>query len=630
MSANSLVIRETVTLTPSQLLKDFEHPELIRVLLKKAQVSAIDIGSLAYTERKMVLTNSMIAARLPTPVCLKTLRPERREILLEILNFIAMGNNEISTNTALRQYKYALNWCDTNNHSNLFKSAEDARKAYQALTENLTHRLLVLKNLKVRPCYYMQRALKQLLNMKFKNNLTHIIAGIKTFKLPKGSSGSIPPEEHIRQATRTARDLSEKLSSTVLENKQLPLSIEINGSLCSFTPVLGRPYLTPYNGHQILAYNRETNSLFTTLEISKKFGLRKSEAQKRHDGFATTTRLANDDPRSPVRMRLAMLAADAYAQLFLYLTGATPSEFIKFDFDNAVAVAENSITKQLKSIKFRAGGKLTRYSISAKNGVPLLRKYLQLRNWILDGQESPYLFFKLNSKSGTPVQLTPQFQANYFNKLHGTFLPDGTTNIPPSTSRKIKNIALHTLNENPEIIAKSLNHTTETNLNYYSHQTIDRQRNEFSTYWAAVHKAAELINIDGTGFSVPSGQCSDYQHPRAKNDELDIQPSCSNQLGCLYCVHYSCHADEEDTFKLLSAQYVIDALQSSSIALPGKNNIIDNISEKLCELTEAIAAISKSHKQMVDRIRHKVFTLGILTPFWENRMVRFESVGLVI
>ncbi len=577
----------------------------------------------------MVFNNSMIAARLPTPVRLETLRLERREVLLEILNLIAMSNNEISANSALKQFKYALNWCDSNNHSDLFRSAEDARKAYQAFTESLTHRLLVLKNCKICLCYRAQLALKQLLKMKFKNNYIQIIAGIKTFKLPKGSFGSIPPEEHIRQATRTARDLSEKLSSTVLENKQLPLSIEINGSLCSFTPVLGRPYLTQYNRHQILAYNSETNTLLTPLEISKKFGLCKSTAQKRHDGFATTTRLAND-PRSPIRMRLAMLAADAYAQLFLYLTGATPSEFIKFDFDNAVAVAENSITKQLKSVKFRAGGKLTRYSISAKIGVPLLRKYLQLRNWIIDGQESPYLFLKLSSKSGTPVQLPPNFQAHYFKKLHGTFLPDGITNIPPLTSRKIKNIILHTLNEDPEIIAKSLNHTIETNLNSYSHQSIDRQRNEFSAYWSAVHKAASLINSDGTGLSVPSGRCSGYLHPRGKSEEISIQPSCTNQLGCFYCIHHSCHADEEDTFKLLSALYVIDALQSWSSTPQDKSSILHNIDERICEIIDAIAAISNNHKQMVDRIRHKVFTLGILTPFWESRMARFESVGLIV
>lgn len=630
MSAENLVMRETFSLTPAELVSEFERPELIRVYLKKARAGALDVGSLAYAERRFVHTNSMIAASLPIPVCLESLRPDRREIISEILNLIAMGNNDVSTAANLQKIRIALDWCDSNGHSNLFSSLENARTAYQSITDSLWHRLLVLKTCKVNYCYSVQLALQKLLTMKFKDDTIYITSGIAKFKMQHGSFGSVPSEERMRQQVRVALDLAKKLSVAIQDEIPYPILLEVAGSACNFLPSRSTPYLTTHNKRTLKVFNHETNSPRTATEISQALGLNKSQAKSRLDNFKKNLTRANDNPRSPSRLNLAMLASDAYAQLFLYITGATPSEFVKFEFENGMAVAEHTVTKQLKSIKLRAAGKITRYSISAKNGLSLLREYLKLRQWILNGQDTQYLFFSLNRTTNTPQQLSRNFQRIYFSKIHGTFLPDGVVNISPGISRKLKNIALHTLAENPEIIAKSLNHSMDTNLTHYSHQTIDRQRSELSTYWAAVHKAAELINSDGTGFSVPSGQCSDYQHPQANSEYAAIQPSCSNQLGCFYCNNYSCHADEEDTFKLLSALYVIDALKSASTSLKDNINRLQNISDRICELIEAISLVSSKHKSMVERIQYKVFSLGHLTPFWESRMVRFESVGLVI
>lgn len=614
-------------LTSAELTSDFDQPELVRVLLKGAQVTPLDVDSLAYAKRVFVVNNSLNVAKLATPVSLTSLIPERIQVLAEIFDLIATDTNPRSTHSTLKMFRIVLNWCDSNGHENVFSSANSARQAYQAYTDYLSHRIFVDKEYAPGTGYTRQRALGQHIRMKFQGAINQILLGIFKFEQKTSSDKSIPSEAHIRQHIKVSLDIAQKISKAVQSNSPYPISLDINGHPCNLLPNQSTPYLTDYNQQEIRCFDRKNNRPLTIPEFEK-LGFRRCRAERDLTSFSNTLRRSNEDSRNSFRMRLAVLASQAYIQLFTFITGATPSELTKFDYLNGMDVAQSILTKQLKSVKLRAGGKATKYTIGTKYGLTLLREYLELRKWILNDRESPYLFFGLCLKTGSPIQLPESYQNAYFYKVRNHFFPKGTENISPRISRAIKNIALHEIASNIELIAKSLNHTTETNVKSYSLQTIERQRDELSTFWSVARKAAELINDDGTGISIPSGRCEGYLNPQPDGDSPPIKPSCSNQMGCLYCTHYSCHADEEDAFKLSSTLYVIEALQ---VAAPTVHNAtLQKISDRIVEILDAMSTISDVHNKMVVSVRHKVFDLGHLTPFWESRMQRFESVGLAI
>lgn len=47
----------------------------------------------------------------------------------------------------------------------------------------------------------------------------------------------------------------------------------------------------------------------------------------------------------------------AYAGIFLLITGASPTEFEQFTYEEALEVEKSPIKKELSSVKFRAGEK---------------------------------------------------------------------------------------------------------------------------------------------------------------------------------------------------------------------------------------------------------------------------------
>ncbi len=46
-------------------------------------------------------------------------------------------------------------------------------------------------------------------------------------------------------------------------------------------------------------------------------------------------------------------------------------------------------------------------------------------------------------------------------------------------------------------------------------------------------------------------------------------------------------------------------------------------------IIDALSERSESMKQLVETVKTKVFEYGMLTPFWESRLSRYEEVGVV-
>ena len=627
-----MVIRETDVVTLSQLGQDFLHPERLRLTLDPRTIkSPVDIGSFAYSVRY----TGVKTCKEGVPVVIGSFISGRRMLVRTIADYFNTGGlRDRSVLGEFKSFKFVLDWCDFSGNVEAFDNARSARAAYKGFREFLLHQALVLGKLKPISCFARQRAFKLLINLHFKDGASYITRGVPGIKASR-KSPEPPRDDDVKNYINVCIDVASRFSSFVLGGEPFPCRVGISGFEAVVFPINGAA-ITPYSrGKSFHCLNLQEGRVSTPEEyiasgarVNKLDIVRRSlaETQKTMDE-------ANADLRHQQRMRLASMASSAYACLFILITGANPSEFVQFEYAEALEIEKSTIKKELTAVKFRAKGKTTRYPIGRK-GLQLLRAYLKLRQWMLDGEHCEYLFFRMRRDgvySGEYSQLNENFSSAFFRRLRGMYVPPDAKNIPASAVRKFKSLVLHELRVSPSLVADSLNHSPRTNASSYSETTVDRQEQEFGTYWEAVRKAADVVRERGSreGAATVVGHCEDFNHPVQEREEVPIQPNCETQYGCLYCENYMCHADEEDVHKLLSLQYVVNAVREATADLQHAEKLFKDLSVRIEFILEAVSKRSEDGSALVAEVKYRVQELGDLTPFWENRLQRYEKVGVV-
>ncbi len=195
---------------------------------------------------------------------------------------------------------------------------------------------------------------------------------------------------------------------------------------------------------------------------------------------------------------------------------------------------------------------------------------------------------------------------------------------------------MHSARISPSTVADSLNHSEVVNLSIYAEATPEQQQAEFGQFWQSVRHAAALVRERSEKasckvISTAAGHCGGFNQPTPVSDAgaIAIEPNCHTQYGCLYCEHYICHSDEEDLHKLLSLQYVINAVRKAAPDLAHAEALYKELSIRIEFILNALGERSESVKQTVERVKAKVFDYGELTLFWETRLSRYEKMGVV-
>ena len=352
----------------------------------------------------------------------------------------------------------------------------------------------------------------------------------------------------------------------------------------------------------------------------------------------------NRDERSRQRLRIASLAVKAYACLLLLITGATPTEFSQFLYADALQVNKSPLKKELSAVKFRAGGKVTNYNVGRKNGLSILQDYLKLREWLLDGRSYDKLFFtvsELRNPSYKELDALRDFPTSdalqtFYRTLHAGFIDPSIPILTVREMRRHKSVTQHMGGFSVSTVANSLNHTETMNLGRYSGGTLEHQKSELSKYWEAVQTAAASIKEQSEKadqlIPIASGQCEQFgaASPAPQfASSISILPDCQTQHGCLFCVHYVCHSDETDINKLMSLQYVVNAVRRSAPDMEHAELLYSDLSARIDYILNALAERGDSVAKIVEKVRTTVHVYGVLTPFWETRLSRFERLGVV-
>lgn len=633
MSDIKFTHRETHVITVAQLNQDFLRPESIRIQLDKAvRVSPLDVGCLAYTVRAR---NAVREDRQCNLVDNLSFVEERRELLRSIYFELstALSHRTILHNVC--SFESAIRWCDENGHSNFCSDEISAALAYQGYTQYLNGRI-ARKEIVPVSANNLQRAMSKLIGYQFPLEHLAIIRSAIPIRSQRGNSRA-PREQSVTAYLKTCLTLARRLSEFVIKGEEYPFVLNLGEfEVVHFPSNVGA--LTPLKNQDVKSYNiseRRISTVSEYIERASKLGVRVNPYQAQVDLSSAhrTLSSANTDMRCHWRIRLASLAMQAYTNILLILLGTTASELIQFDHEEGLELQKSLIKKELSAIKFRAKGLKTRYALG-REGVHLLKEYLVLRTWVLNGQKFDKLFFMINAngrRAGVIRPLQLLFSQSFYKRISGVYLDSAYSNISTRVIRKYKSLVLHSLGISPTTVADVLNHSLSTNVNDYSDSPIEQQEEEFGIYWQSVRRAAErAIEIRGSGgTSIASGHCDAFLQPAPESDVTVLQPSCRSQYGCLYCKHYSCHADQEDIHKLLSLQYVANSVRASTSDLAHAEILYKDLCVRIDYIVDEISKRSPESAEIVSLIKYKVDNLGVLTVFWENWMQRYEKVGIV-
>lgn len=631
---DGFVHRDTDVITVAQLGNDFLRPERICIQLDKSvKAFPLDLGCLAYSRRRKNSNNRIDKC---TPVVKASLIDNRRELLRCILAWFGTSGRDSSIRGECRYFEMVLDWCDANSYSNAFESAISVGEAYREYTQHLNNRLA---NSEIVPlsASNQQRAFAKLVELRFPEESPYIIRSVISIKRNRGDT--LPPREvHVYTYLRTCLTLARRLSQFVMTSEKYPCVIEFEDFEVVIFPS-NNGVMTPFAKRMGWIYNASEHRVSTEAEyiaLAEKDGqtLRRSDAQSAIKSAQANIDSANSDSRSIYRLQLSSLAAQAYASILLIVTGATPSEFIQFDYEEGLEVAKSIVKKQLSSVKFRAKGKVTRYALGQKNGLGILREYLKLRKWILGDEVVDELFFtmqKVGVYTGAYAQLPNNFSKKLYDRIGGVYLDPACPNISSRSIRKFKSVVLHGLGLSPTTVADVMNHTVSTNSSSYTQTTIEKQELEFGDYWQSVRKAAAIVRdrCATESLATASGHCDAFNDPQPTEGVISMQPNCRTQYGCLYCTHYICHSDEQDVHKIISLQYVINAIRGTAPDIHHAEILYRDLSVRIKFILEAISARSSAAAEIVEAVKRKVHDFGVLTPFWENRLQRYEKLGVI-
>lgn len=638
MSTSEYIQRKTITVSLNDLAeKEFIHPELLRLYLPNSDKKhPIDFGHIAYSKRKFVLS-AIGFEKTAYFVVPESFIPSRRVFLNNLIDYIlTKGFRESSVSALIRRVRDAFNLIEKYEFSNVFlHSIKDSSEVYSAITLELKHKIHISE---LTP--YQAELLQ--VNVAFiilighgKTAYDHIVENNLKFR---GRANSTQPREIVefRYGYETYKSLALGLTNSLIKCEKLPILLNMPGY---------ETYLFPYATHRVTpychrptdVYNHEEGRLVTAEEYYAKRPS-KLKWQLRSNIKRSSKHLteANENLRAKCRRAFASTAMQSFQMIFMMITGSYTSELAQIDFDGAFEKTKSLTQKSYRIVKFRANGRKVQYEL-AHGAVELFNHYIKLREWVLDGTTFDKLFFGLKSKSWEPCGVdSSAIRSFQRNKVIGIFMPDDFDMLTSRQFRKTKSIFLHEQVEvTKETVAEVLGHSNQTNEAHYMEVSPEKAQSEFSNFWDSAHEAIKHINFDPKvsdeqHISIASGHCVKYQQPEAAIETPPIQPDCRTQYGCLFCTHYICHAnDKDDVHKLFSLLYIVTGVIEASTETTKARDLFIMLSSRVRHILNQIKLKSEMGMKNIDTYRDKVFRHGELTPYWENRLQRYESMGMI-
>jgi hypothetical protein len=617
------------------------QPELVML---KIGNNSCDIGASCYVQRSSKLRKTF-TPRAVVEGSLQTGRKNSISRLIRILSsFMAdKGLRPVTVMNYALQFNAFMDWADSSGHGACLTNDNATRIAYRAYMEAVGERH--------KRNEYETGAAVQIQGRTYRilqelTGLEDLNFGIRL--IPDTTWGNVGTEPASEQQFAHVLSLNYALftglSDLILNNKPFPYKLDMPKSLGWEDSFL---WLFPVNlwfrsshwkkdvpeksfSKMGLSYDYKKGRIYSVDEIQHKYSSsipskRRSVARdgiRRAKDFIDS---ANKNPRHRMRCIMAMHAQHAFLFLFLANTGANFSVARGIETDGNVDNIQ--VNQGYRVIKYRAQGKEVALTTPAAF-IPHLRRFMELRQYLLNGRNFPYLFHKLGTRQDkAPAQIAPYTICTHYANL----LRDIDPNLPTISSRVIRATVddYYRRKYDSAITARLMGHTEKVgNRNYLAGSPINHAE-DITGFLSEVSKKAKEQKILASESVIPKakvledgGICACFGKPEPLAENVPVIPDC--RKGCIFCTNRILIANENDVRKVASAAYVMEQIIQGPMSEAEFRPQIKKCDDDLAR----IAAINGC-REMVARIKNDVYENGNLTPYFADKFQLFLDLGVL-
>ncbi len=628
------------------LIIDFPFDQKIKIarpeqVMFRFDRMVVDSGAFCYLKRSN-------ARRMPQqPVSVDessycSVRAQQVGNIIEIISTMLEdgGVRPVTVFAWIKRFKVFIDWADDNSNHDCLDGGEATKIAFRSWMEHISEKFKHGK-IKANSASYLQNDVCKFLEQITDHN--DLRRGIQFISVRGGREGAEPASEYdFAQTLALNQSLFDGLCNLVLENQPFPFKLKMpkfpdwkENHLWLF-PV-NRWSLPPHlrekreqgKSHNYWAYDYENGRLANVEEIAhhynKKNPRRAREAAKKaiSEASANLDR-ANNDVRDRMRIELAMFAQSTFLFLFQANTGCNLA--VSREIETAGSIDVSTLNQSYRVIKMRAQGREISV-VSPASFMPSLRRFMELRKYILNGKNYLHLFFELKNRSeNSPPEKVPSIvlYSHYENlrRIYPT-IPRLSTRIVRATVSDY-----YRRTHDGYIESRVMGHSEAVaDRDYLAGSPVDHHT-DFTLFLNAVSNSARKQKIVSPKAVPPDaksleegGRCTSLGRPEPITITLPI-PDCKQ--GCIFCANRILVAGEEDARKVASAAFLMEQLISGPLSEAEFRPRILKCDQDL----EQIAGF-EGCENMVSQIKRDVYERGNLTPYFADKFQLFLELGVL-
>lgn len=602
---------------------------------------SVDVGSLCYLTRAADQERGKAVRRRGEgwPVDLATLSASRQARVRTLIQYISdqvehSGGSEETIRTTLTRFIAFMSWADAGDHAAVLDGEPAARAAFRAYVAYLRE-LVRTNQLSANSGAGQQNAVLGFL--KGFLDIEDLAQGVNLLRKSKtAAEATEPPGEDSQAKVLSLADaLFEGLAALVLDKLPYPHRIGMpaylgweHNELWVFPSISW--FMSPHMAEDRLerrcscpGNDYRNGRVATVEELMALPEFSAGPVQRARDVVRLTNRQltkVNADPRHAHRGQMANQAANMFLLLFAAQTGMNQTQLEDLAWADSYEV---SVSRQsFRVIKARAGHRVTHFELPLAF-MPKFKRYLALREYILNGRSCDLLFFKIGEKgTGAIGPVKSGFDSMY------AMLRRIDPSLPLVKSRKWRAAKSDWFVRNTDIAttAAVLQNSEQTVAVSYAAGSQAAHLEEMSDFLNQVTASVIAKDVDvENGMECAVGVCSDYGAP-STSPGGPVVANCKQAEGCLFCHKYKVHADERDTRKLISCRFCI---QQTAPLAGSEERFQETVGPVLDRIGGLLAEISKLDDALVAKVEREVTEGGELDPYWARKLEMLIELGVV-